>query len=102
MSPEFHSAALLVHLSWLCVAIRRACRHLFQFLQNFNPICDAVCQHFFISFFRASLYVLDYESKDSALCSAEHFFDFFCCSPCPGSARYCKCENSVESVQSVS
>ena len=27
MSPGFHSAAFLVHLSWLCVAIRRAWRH---------------------------------------------------------------------------
>ena len=31
MSPAFHSAASLVHLSWLCVAIRRAWHH-FNFL----------------------------------------------------------------------
>ena len=39
-SPAFHSAAFLVHLSLLCVAIRGACRH-FSFLCVFHPICDA-------------------------------------------------------------
>ena len=31
----------------------------FQFLLCFDPICDAVCQHFFISFSRASFCLLN-------------------------------------------
>ena len=53
VSPGFHSAASLVHLSWLCVAIRESLAAL-QFLLCLNPVCDVVCQHSFISFSRAS------------------------------------------------
>ena len=38
ISPEFHSAAFLVHLSELWVAIRRACRR-FSFLFRPNLCC---------------------------------------------------------------
>ena len=97
----------------------------FQFLLCFKPTCDVVCQHFFISFFRASFCVflaclvvlimcavfflsifacfvvakfffsffvfsfcLDDQSERSALGSAEHFFVFFCSSPCSGNVRF--------------
>ena len=46
--PGFHPAALLVHLSSLCVAIRIAGRH-FSFLY-LDPICVVVRLHFFICF----------------------------------------------------
>ena len=46
--PGFHSAALLVHLSGLFVAIRRAWRHLKVSSVCRHPIYDVVCQHFLI------------------------------------------------------
>ena len=45
----FHSVAVLVHVSGLRVAIRRACRHC-SFFCFFDPICDVVCPHFASSF----------------------------------------------------
>ena len=45
LSPGFHSATLLVHLSGLWAAIRRARRH-FNFFLCFDTICVVVCQHF--------------------------------------------------------
>ena len=44
-SPGFHSATLLVHLSGLWAAIRRARRH-FSFFLCFDTFCVVVCQHF--------------------------------------------------------
>ena len=44
-SPGSTQPLFQVHSSWLCVAIRRACRHFSFFC--FNPMCDAACQHFF-------------------------------------------------------
>ena len=36
---------------------------------------------------------LNGETKHSALGSGEHFFVFFCCTPCAGTIRYCRCDD---------
>ena len=82
MSPGFHSAAFLVHLSGFGVAIRRASRPL-QFPLCFNPICDVVCQHLFIGFFRDSLIRVQSSLLDCLLgllcCHHHHHRMKYCC-----------------------
>ena len=48
ISPGFHSAAFLVHLSGLWVAIRRACGH-FSFFCASNQFCGCCVSAFFSS-----------------------------------------------------
>ena len=44
-SPGFHSAAHLVHFSWFCVAMRRACRHFSFFCVSTQVlmVCVGIC-----------------------------------------------------------
>ena len=53
LSPGVHSAAFLVHLSLLCVAVRRTCRHFSFFCVSIQLVILYV-SIFFISFSRAS------------------------------------------------
>ena len=53
MIPGFQSAAFLVHLSWHCMAIRRA------WLFNIFCVTIQLCQQLFVNFFRASFHVFN-------------------------------------------
>ena len=64
--------------SGFLVAIRKACRH-FSFFCVSTPICDAACQHFFISFFRASFHVSLLNRLLVLLCCLHQHRMKYCC-----------------------
>ena len=78
--------------------VHRVCCLLLEYSRLFRGHECLFSKFFFIFVFS----FLDDESKHSALSSAENVFVLFCSSPCPSSVRYCRCENSVEQVQSAS
>ena len=87
LSPGFHSAAFLVHLSWNFVAIRIACRHFSFFCVSTQFVMPYVS--IFLSFFHASFHVFNLQDCPHGLLCFLHRRRMKCC--CLGRLHHVCC-----------
>ena len=79
-SPQFHSAALLVHPSWLRVAIRRAWRHLSFFCVSTKSVLLYVSIFSSASLALLFMYsILSSNSLPGLMCLLSHSRVKYCC-----------------------